>query len=120
MFSSKVFALKILPQNGSQLPDIHSFSDFTDLLSDMPGKGKFVFLNFITANDVCSETKTVYAACSRCNIQNNNPTLLQTSAIVLFLYVKALRFRCASRCRSNSQSFVPTTTCFVHPACKCG
>lgn len=42
MFSSKVFALRILPENGSQLPDIHSFSDFTDLLSDMPGKGKFV------------------------------------------------------------------------------
>lgn len=43
MVYRKVFAPCILPENGSQLPDIHYFSYFTDLVSDMPGKGK-VFL----------------------------------------------------------------------------
>lgn len=38
-----MFTLFILPENGSQLPDIHPFSDFADLVSDMPGKGKVFF-----------------------------------------------------------------------------
>lgn len=54
-----MFTLCILSENGSQLPDIHPFSDFADLVSDMPGKGK-VFFFFLT-NHVYSETKTVYA-----------------------------------------------------------
>lgn len=53
-----MFTLCILPENGTQLPDIHPFSDFADLVSDMPGKGKV--LKKKKSNHVYSETKTVF------------------------------------------------------------
>lgn len=37
-----MFTPCILQENGSQLPDINRFSNFADLVSDMPGKGKIL------------------------------------------------------------------------------
>lgn len=60
VLQKSVFTRRILPENGSQLPDINPFSDFTDLVSDMPGKGK-VFCFLKKNNHVYSETKRVHA-----------------------------------------------------------
>lgn len=35
-----MFTPRVLQENGSYLPDINAFSNFADLVSDMPGKGK--------------------------------------------------------------------------------
>lgn len=47
VLQESVFTRCILPQNGSQLPDINPFSDFADLVSDMPGKGKVFYYFFL-------------------------------------------------------------------------
>lgn len=51
-----MFTPCILQENGSQLPDINPFSNFADLVSDMPGKGKVLKRK----KHVFSETKTVF------------------------------------------------------------
>lgn len=53
-----MFTPCILQENGSQLPDINPFSNFADLVSDMPGKSKVLKRK---KKHVFSETDCVYA-----------------------------------------------------------
>lgn len=135
--SREVCVLCVFPsKHGSEFPDIYSLSDFADFVSDMSWKGNCpVCFQIITVRlplnkDGVFKRASMIRSCINCRLKANVVTYSNTKFMrltlatvflcVCFLALPCYQSACFSLYRSGSRSSVPTTTCSVHPAWKCG